>query len=762
MVSLMSLQGIFSQVRVWPQRMWRRICLLLAGSPSNSKQKQHGTRDDSTPEETTKSAANSPTESPPTEITATTEAPLPQPAPNGESDNDNKVVDPRPDGPNGAEPQTSDVSSDTPPASPSGGESHEDNVRNESGAFKQHETKKGRPGGGKRPIDMGGKRTGTYTTKAPRAKRAFAVRPELVCRRPPGSWQWEVILAADGECRMTEVRRDSEPLEMMNNECRLSSLIGRLTAVFEDGRKHKLALFDGKPLIFKLRNKWTGEGRKTGGITKGHFVVIAPNEWERTGHVPVDPEGCSDKGFTAHFFYRSGTESTEKIGGFRECSVPTTTSGFELKGERIFDDSELGDLYVGAVPHLNIPTRIAWVRVGEERTNGWRGENFEPNERNLSKVLNDRQGRFFIRVYDSNVKLLDSGEFRYLRDLKEIRVNGKPYSEDTFLAPTPTGHHPTRVSFIGTGSTTIQPILPEGVTGSKEQGRNLVVEPHPSRDRISCALESGTGSVDIVLNLPRFWWRMQRHGSESGAWHDTPLLVTRQEFREHAHANATIRLRFPQRSKSIRAGFDNELDRLYYRGKGQDDCVIPLADFVDYSQIDRRLDDDAPFNVECGGVKLTLILVSADPVPTIIAFTREPTTVSAGEQATLSWATRDADAGTVAISPEIGPVALSGSLVVAPSKTTTYTLTLMASGKDDVTKAVTVTVRPSHPPREKPIAWVRPGGGRWRHGKGFSYREILAAGLTVAEVTHRLLPFDKRRRSAHQANTERIKRLIDA
>ena len=315
---------------------------------------------------------------------------------------------------------------------------------------------------------------------------------------------------------MTGVHRDGEPLEMVNNQCRLSSLTGRLTVVLEDGRKHELALFDGKPLIFKLQNKWTGEGRKTGGITKGHFLVIAPNEWERTGHIPVDPEGCSDKGYTAHFFYRNGTEPTEKIGGFRERAVPTTTSGFELKGERIFDDFEYGDLFVGTVPHLDVPTWIAWVRIGEERINGWRGENFKPNKENLAEVLNGRQGRFFIRVYDSDVKLLDSGEFRYLRDLKEIRVNGERYSENTFLAPTSTGHHPTKVRFIGTGSTTIQPIVPCEVTGSKKQGSDLVVEPHPSRDRILCVLESGTGSVDIVLNLPRIWWRMEQPGREPG------------------------------------------------------------------------------------------------------------------------------------------------------------------------------------------------------------------------------------------------------
>ena len=648
-----------------------------------------------------------------------------------------------------------------PPKPPQGGESPGGSVPDKIFDFKEDEREKRKPGR-KNPREIGSRRTRTTPRPRSRPRRPPTSRPELVCRRLPGSWQWEVTLSADDECRITAVHRDGEPLEMVNRECRLSSLTGRLTIAFEDGENDEFALFDGKPLIFKLRNNWTGEGRKTGGITKGYFVVIGPNEWERTGHVPVEPEGCADKGFTAHYFYRNGTEPTENIGGFRECEVAATSSGFELIGECVFDDSEYGDLFVGAVPNLKSSPNIAWVRVGEEQKNGWRGENFRPDEGDLSEVLNGRQGRFFIRVYDSEVKLLDSGEFRYLRDLKEIRVNGERYTENTFLVPPSTGHPPTKVGFIGIGSITTQSILPCEVTCSNAQGDDLVVEPHPSRDRISCALESDTGCVDIVLNLPRIWWRMDRHGSESGEWHDTQLAVTRQEFREHAHANATMRLRFPQRIKSVRAGFDDELDRVYHRKNGENDSVIPLADFVDYSQIDRRLNEDASFNVECGGVKLALIQVSADPMPTIISFTREPATVAAGEQVTLRWATRNAESGGVAISPEIGPVALSGSLGVAPSKTTTYMLRLTASSKDDVTKTVTVTVRPSHQSGEKPIACVRRAAGRWRHGKGFSDGEIRAAGLTVAGATQRSLPFDKRRRSTHRANIERIKRSIDA
>lgn len=622
-----------------------------------------------------------------------------------------------------------------------------------------NEVKRGQTG--KNPRNIGTRRTPGPPGRETVSQRPPVARPELICRWSPSSWQWEVVLSVDDECGVTAVYRDGEPLKVINRECRLNSLTGRLTIDFEDGQNETVTLFDGKPLIFKLRNDWTGEGRKTKSVTKGYFIVFAPGEWERTGRAPVEQAGCTDNEFKAHYFYRNGAAPTESIDGFRQCEVPTNRSGFEFIGTCVFDDSEFGDLFVGAIPTLKLLKKIAWVRVGEERANGWKGNNFKPGEGCLSDVLNGRQGRFFIRVYDSQVKLLDSGEFRYVRDLKEILVNGERYTEYTLLVPPATGYPPTKVHFVGIDGTAIQPNLPLEWTHSNEQERDFVIEPHPSRDHISYAVKSDTGSVDIVLNLPRIWWRLEHHGNESGEWQDTPLAVSRKEFRRHAYANATMRLRTPKRIKSIRAGFDEELDRVYQRKSGDNDVVIPLADFGDYSQIDQPLSQDTSFNVECDGVKLALIQVSCDPVPAITSLTREPAAIAVGEQATLRWATRNAEAGGVTIAPEIGPVALNGSLDVAPSETTTYTLSLMAFGKDPVTKTVAVRVHPSHHSDKKPTAWVMRAGGSWKHGKGFSYGEILAAGLTVAGATQRSLPYDKRRRSTHQPNIERIRRWTD-
>lgn len=550
---------------------------------------------------------------------------------------------------------------------------------------------------------------------------------------------------------------------MVDGECRLSSFDGLLQIFFEGDTEDKISLPEKKPLIFKLGNDWTGAGRKVSGITKGHFVVIAPNKWERTGHAPVEPEDCADTNFKAHYFFRDGEESDEDVGGFRECEVALAKSRFELTGERVHDDSKDGDLFVGAVPSLKSFPDLDWARVGEEAENGWKGENFKPAaEGSLSKILNGRQGRFFVRVYDSNTKLRDSGQFRYLRDLKEIKVNGERYAENMLLIPPSIGHPTTKVRFIGIDGAAIRPILSSEATRAKEQKNELVVEPHPDGDGILCTLESGAGRVGIALKLPRVWWRIDRDGNETGAWRDTPLAMTRREFRENADAGTAIRLRLPPCAPSAKVGFNEACDRAYRPQKKGSDTEISLADFSDYSQIDRRLNEDASLNVACNGAKLTLIRVSADPAPTIIFFTGKPAAVTAGEQAALRWETRDAEADGIAIYPEIGAVESSGSLDVAPLETTIYTLRLTASGLNDAAKAVTVNVRRPPHAGEKPVARARRKGGGWRRGKGFSYGEIRTAGLTAAEAARRSMRIDGRRSSAHSVNIETIRRLNDA
>ena len=590
---------------------------------------------------------------------------------------------------------------DPPPEPPKRAEPPGYNARDENSDSPEDKRKK-QNRSQKPPRRIGGRRNGP--TQSPssvdddaRDKPTFTPRPELICRKSPSSWQWEVVLSAEDECNIVEVQRDGYPLGAVNGEYSLSSLAGSLSIDYRDRESDQLPLLDDTPLIFKMPNDWNGDGRKVGGITSGHFIVMVPREWKRTGSAPVEPEGCTDANFMAHFFYVKKGESVGDTGGFEGYDLALTTTGFELSGDSVFDNSDDGELFVGTPPELRPASSVVWARIGEERQGGWKGENFKPAERTLAYVLNSRQGRFFVRVYDGESRLLDSGEFRYLRDLREIRVNDEPYSAQTLLVPPSTGYLPAEVQFVSTDGTAIHPNLDTaGTHATMQSGGTLIVAPHPDGDHISCALQSGADRVNTVIKLPRIWWRIEQDDGEANEWHDMPLAMTRQQFREHADVDAAIRLRLPLCVSSVKVGFDEELDRTYRPQKnGYDTEVeIRLSGFIDYAQIDQRLNEDSSLSIRCGEAVLPLIRVSADPVPTIISFTCEPATIAAGEMATLRWTAQNAEPSRIAIDPDIGSVKSNGSITVTPNETTVFTLRLTTSGTDEVTKAVSVIVRP--------------------------------------------------------------------
>ena len=581
----------------------------------------------------------------------------------------------------------------------------------------------------------------------------FPLRPELICREV--SRQWKVALSADDECNIDKVFLNGKSLTPVDSEYNLSSFHGDLSIRYANREPEGVPLFNDTPLIFKLRNKWKGDGRKVAGITSGHFIVIVPKEWKRTGRAPVESADCTDPDFVAHYFFAKKGESAGDTGGFEGYDLALTASGFEMSGHRVFDDSDEGELFVDAPPKLCPSSGIVWVRIGKEGGGDWKGVNFKPQERSLEDVLNGRQGRFFIRVYDGEAKLMDSGEFRFLRDLREIRVNNEIYTENTLLVPR---HSETKLQLLDAKGDTVRPKLKaEEACPTLHPDGTVLAKPHPEGDFIACKLIADEGSVDIVVHLPRIWWRLEEANGEPDEWCDKPLAMTRIEFRDYAYAGMAIRLVMPPRISSVRVGFDEILDRVYRPNEKGESTRIWLADFVDYSQIDQRSYQGSCLNLQFGNQVLTLICISSDPIPEIISFTAEPAIVTVGETTTLSWVTQNAEAGGVVIEPEIGSVGSSGSITV-PAETTTYSLRLAVAGMDDVTQAVTVTVFS----RSQPEVRVRRTDGGWRHGRGFSRRELRAVDLNDADAKRRSIPVDKRRRSTHQANIDELRRSSDA
>jgi peptidoglycan-associated lipoprotein len=91
----------------------------------------------------------------------------------------------------------------------------------------------------------------------------------------------------------------------------------------------------------------------------------------------------------------------------------------------------------------------------------------------------------------------------------------------------------------------------------------------------------------------------------------------------------------------------------------------------------------------------------AKPLPSIVTFTVEPSTVEKGKSATLRWDT--SNTSEVSIDKGIGTVPADGSRQIFPTDTTTYTLTAKNADGKTATRSATVTVRtPPPPPPPKP------------------------------------------------------------
>ena len=226
-------------------------------------------------------------------------------------------------------------------------------------------------------------------------------------------------------------------------------------------------------------------------------------------------------------------------------------------------------------------------------------------------------------------------------------------------------------------------------------------------------------------------------------------------------SDASVCLKVPKCICSVEVGFDSEIDRRYRRSGPHNIVQIPIMDFIDYEQIEGRPHDQLALNARISDAMVTFLEVNADPLPSIERFGSNKRELMRGEVATLSWTTRNAYRNGVVIEPGISPVEPDGNLDVSPHRTTTYTLRLHVTGRDDAAASTTVSVV-SQVDEMQPGPSVR-GSHGWRRGKGFSRGELELAGLRVGEASMgHGFRVDKRRRTTHPDNAKIIRKVFDA
>ena len=464
-------------------------------------------------------------------------------------------------------------------------------------------------GGTQKPRDIKGRRgeQPDVPEGSTNHQAEYNPKPELICKK--NGWQWEILLVVPEEQMPVEVRQNGVPLSSTNGGYRLDDFSENLTVMYEDSEE-TVKVYNGKsPLIFKLRKRWTGDGRKVRGISSGHFIVFAPYEWQRKGNPPVAQEACRDDRFLAHYFYSDSSITADNFEGHK---LPSNREVFSLRGNSIYDDSEQGPLFIGDPPNLETAESVSWVRIGAEGGGNWQGRNFDPMEETVSDVLEGRQGWFYVRVYDQNINLIDSNDFRYSRALREIQVNDAIYSEKTLLAPRTDGYSETIIQFIDTEGNNIRP--EQSGNNPHASIRNddaAIVEPHLDGD----STEWNVDSVDTVIILPRVWWRITETDEFLDVWRDKPIDMSREEFRENE--DAVVQISLPSNIQQIQAGFGSDLDKLYSailadENENKRIFELPIRDFVDYEEIDTRLLEDTYLQVQCNEKVIPIIRLPAE------------------------------------------------------------------------------------------------------------------------------------------------------
>ena len=464
--------------------------------------------------------------------------------------------------------------------------------------------------------------------------------PELRCRQE--GLEWTICLRVPSELGVTGVQLDGRDLSENNGEYQLPRYRGTLALRNGGGDNRKIALYDGQtPIIFRLSlSEGEIKGRQCGRITAGHFLVIAPAQDRPRYRVIQEDEPCIDPKFRAHHVHASGSETADDLGSIGNYRLGVDRTAL-LRGTTLYDSSDEGALFVGAMPELKPDKSIEWARVGEERPGGWKGQNFLANVESLAKVLGARTGRFFLRTYRvGSTALADSIAFRYWPDLREIKVDGQPFRDDLVLIPPADGTKSTTVQLVGEHG----PLVPEILSKSYARLNRGAVVVDATRAGDEVRLRDAKQQVNVVVRLPRIWWRLAR----SAAWVDRPIEITRTEFRRPEEG---LEVLIPVGTQRLSVGMDGEYRTFEAHGDqrfpNRRIVSVPFSSFVDYTVLRDGADRGFPLQVRAPDGEATRVDVLKVLPDKSLDASRD--TVTASPVRLIRWETPEVRQGTIKI-----------------------------------------------------------------------------------------------------------------
>ncbi len=478
----------------------------------------------------------------------------------------------------------------------------------------------------KQPQARSGRRGKSRSVKSSSQERAAPeTRPKIICRELRGLNQWCIFLDIQNLQSVDVSQGETKLSSGSHGEYQLPNFTEDVNWVSDD-KDGIIKLFDdADPLIFKLRKNWQGVGHQVRHLSRGCYVVFAPREWSRKQSPPVEASTCADDKFMAHYFFCDGASEAD---GFDECPPFFEQTRFSLAGEEIADDSDQDDLFIGTAPELNDSDNwsgISWIRVGEEGGGKW-SENFKPTEKNLATVLENREGWFYVRVYDEDVKMIDGFDFRRLVKLTGILIDGKAHSANDVIAPAAGGHKESRIQFTGE-------IQAKGDVAVDDNNVAMIAA-NADADQTQWSIIGDNGQAQVSIHLQRIWWRMNntddKGDDKADEWKDRAFRLSRDDFYVARNAEMTVRL--PVSARPIWVGFGafdpangaRQYQTKIDRAGNVAQTTFKLRDFSDHPEISKPSITGSALRLQCDEAECTLIRVLADPEPRQVAVIQSP------------------------------------------------------------------------------------------------------------------------------------------
>lgn len=570
------------------------------------------------------------------------------------------------------------------------------------------------------PLRRGGRSRGSTKRRemeqGPRAKFRF-LKPEIICWNE--GWRWIVGIEVPEELETPSIAQNEEHLDQDTTDesrYRLRHAEGLVKVTWAGGQKDiPVVGAERNYLIFKMRKDWKGLGRLVRHPTTGYYLAIVPPGWERdeetSGPAPVVPESVQLDGYKAHFFYQE-QDGNMAIGFIttneQRIRVESGRPHFQLVGREIDDASEyMGPLFGEQPPRIQTLDKKGWndvgvIVVGEEGSsrNRWRTQfipQVDVKKHKLPEEIADRRGGwYFVRTYDNDDNLLESMDFRFMIALKDIRM------ESSDCLPCPNGYDNVTVEFLHQTNCKVELIdedTEHALEIRRENGQTIVtVPPEPDCDKTHWILREGDAEIEITLLVERIWWALGVIRTAPVDWADKPITMSRGDFAATSKKALWVRLPRLRFVRKIDVGFDRAKSSSYPVEVEKKEIAIPLREFCDAKEIENRQDKiEMKIWAQPEGAKTDETVVVKVPA-------EQPPPVE----------------------PKQGQV----------QKTIP---------KEEKACLLQATVK------------CRRGE---RKGKGFSRNEITEAEITMEDVKHFRIPYDKRRKTLHSWNVESLKHLM--